>query len=198
MNCRDWEERLALYAEGDLAKEEAAQVERHLGECPGCQMYSSGLKESQVLLQEAHREPLAPAHFAAVRARVLADLERERRPFWRHGWVFGFALVAAGLVALSVLPPVRSWLLPGHRPVPKPPVVALEHPPAVSAGGLAAGVLVPAGNLATPAARRVASGRPSHLRRAREKAESNEPILIKMVSDNPDVVIYWIANTKGE
>lgn len=199
MNCRNWEERLALYAGGDLPKDEAAEVERHLGECPGCQLFSSGLKESQELLQELHREPLAPAHFAAVRARVLAELERGRRPFWRRGWVLGFAAVAAALlVAPAVLrrdvPPVRSLLAPGRRPTPKSPEVAMEHQPAGSAGGLAAGVLVPPGTPLTQRVPRIAT----HQRRARPKAQLGEPVLIRMVSDNPDVVIYWIADTRGD
>lgn len=197
MNCRDWEERLALYAGGDLPKDEAFEVERHLGECPGCQLFSSGLKESQEMLQELHREPLSRAHFAAVRARVLAELERGRRPFWRRGWVLGFAAVATALlVAAAVLPPVRSLLAPGHRPTPKPPVVASEHPSAGGAG-LAAGVLVPAVDQGTPVPRRVPH-RPPHPRHAQSKAEPGEPVLIRMVSDDPDVVIYWIADTRGD
>jgi hypothetical protein len=188
MNCRDWEERLALYAGGDLPKDEAVQVERHLGECPGCQLFSSGMTESQELLQQWHREPPAPVHLAAVRARVLAELERERRPFWRRGWVFGFAAAAAALlVAPAVLPPVRSLLAPGHRPG-KPPEGASEHPP-VSLLGVTKqrDEGVPRG-----------PGGPPHQRSARPKAQPGEPMLIRMVSDNPDVVIYWIADTRGE
>jgi hypothetical protein len=195
MNCKDWEERLALYAGGDLSKDEAAQVERHLGECPGCQMFSSGLKESQELLQELHREPLAPAHFAAVRARVLAELTvgqtivfRGLSAFWR--WAFGLAAVAAAvLVAIAVS---REF-----RPIPKPPIVALRHPPANIGGGLAAGVLVTPVSQAPPVAQRVPKIA-THQRRVRAKAQPSEPLLIKMVSDDPDVVIYWIAETRGE
>jgi anti-sigma factor RsiW len=183
MNCRDWEERLALYAGGDLPHDEAVQVERHLGECPGCQMFASGLKESQELIQELHREPLAPAHFARVRAQVLAQLEREQRPFWRRGWAFGFAAVA---VATLVMLAVR----PAHKPVPRPPEVAVGHPPAPV-------LPEPASILghATTVANR--QQRPPR-RFARAKAQPGEPVLIRMVSDDPDVVIYWIADTKGE
>jgi hypothetical protein len=164
-------------------------VERHLGECPGCQMFSSGLTESQGVLQEFHREPLAPAHFAAVRARVLAELERRRRPFWRRGWAFGFAAVAVALLVV-VAPPVRSLLAPNPRPIPKSPVAS-------SAGGLAAGVFVPPDSQGAP----VTQGSPriaSHPRRARLKAQRGEPVLIRIVSDNPDVVIYWIAEARGD
>ncbi|MGA9626465.1 MAG: zf-HC2 domain-containing protein, partial [Bryobacteraceae bacterium] len=79
MNSSDWEERVALHAGGDLPPAEAAEVERHLRECAACQVLASGLKQSLALLKEAHNEPLAPAHFSAVRARVMAELEQKRR-----------------------------------------------------------------------------------------------------------------------
>ena len=46
-------------------------------------------------MREAHQEPIAPAHYAAVRARVLAELGRERRPLWRHAWAWGLAAAMA-------------------------------------------------------------------------------------------------------
>jgi anti-sigma factor RsiW len=79
MNCVDWEERIALYAGGDLAPAEAQAVERHVAECAGCQMLLSGLRQSLALVREVHSEPVEAAHFAAVRARVLAELERVRQ-----------------------------------------------------------------------------------------------------------------------
>ncbi len=59
------------------------------------------IEETLAMLREAHEEPIAEAHYAAVRARVLAQLEMKRRPWWRGVWAYGFAgiAVAAGLVA---------------------------------------------------------------------------------------------------
>jgi anti-sigma factor RsiW len=188
MNCKECEDRLALYLGGDLPRDEAALVERHFGECPGCQVFASGLKEAQALLQESHREPLAAAHFAAVRARVLAELERERRPFWKRGWVFGFAAVAAALlvIASALLPQARSRLAPVTKV--QPSVVAREHLPAqVESATKQGDEGVPSG-----------SGGPPHKRRVRPRVVVGEPVLIKVVSDNPDVVIYWIADTRGD
>ena len=75
MNCVEWEARVALHAGGDLAGAEAAEVERHLGECSACQVLWSGVRESLAVLQAAHAELPAAAHFTAVRARVMAELE---------------------------------------------------------------------------------------------------------------------------
>ena len=172
MNCREWEERLALYAGGDLIGDEAAQVERHLTDCPGCQVFSSGLLEAREWLHQAHREPVATAHFAAVRARVLTGLERERRSFWRRWWVAGLtATAAAALVALAVWPQTT------------PPVAA---PAAVMAR-------IPAAPLVGPAPLP-----PPRKESPQHSVKAGEPVLIKVLSDNPDVVIYWIAETKGE
>ena len=84
--------------EGDLPAAEAAELETHLAACDECRgaagMYGAGIE----LLREAHREPIAEAHYAAVRARVLAELRQERRPVWRWIWVGGLAAVAVAAV----------------------------------------------------------------------------------------------------
>ena len=172
MNCTDWEERLALYAGGDLAAEQAAEVERHLADCAGCQMFASGLRASLELLEGAHEEVPEPAHFAAVRYRVRAQLERERRPLWRRAWAYGFAAVAAALLVAVAVRPSR-WV------APLPPQVAMVQPPAAPLPSVAP--------------------RPVHVRRKpHPKVEPGEPVMVRLVTDNPDVVIYWIAERKGE
>jgi len=130
MNCRDWEERIALHAGGDLPPAEAAAVERHLRECAGCQVLASGLKQSLALLKEAHDQPLPAAHFSAVRARVVAQLEQKRRPLWAWAWSFGLAAPRcvvgnAGAAAGADAGTPRARVAVNHSPV----VVA--HEPAV-------------------------------------------------------------------
>jgi anti-sigma factor RsiW len=177
MNCGNWEERIALYAGGDLQAAEAAEVERHLGDCPGCQVFASGLKDSLEVLQGAHREPIAPAHFAAVRARVMAELEGARQPWWRKAWVYG--LVAAAVALVLVLAPrpaapvhprqIAVRPVPPEVPAPAPVVAKVVH-----------------------AARR----RRSHP--AVFHSDPGSPIVVKLLTDDPDVVIYWITDKSGE
>ena len=177
MNCRDWEERIALHAGGDLPPAEAAEVERHLRECAGCQVLASGLKQSLALLKEAHDEPLAPAHFSAVRARVVAELEQKRRPLWAWAWSFGLAAAAVALL-------VTLALRPGRTPERRAPVVAVNHPPVVVAHEPA----VP-----PPPHRRVAR---RVVRPIVPDAPDPEPLIVKLQTDDPNVVIYWIADRK--
>ena len=121
------------------------------------------------LLKEVHQEPIAPADYAAVRARVMNELARRARPWWSHGWVWGLA--AAGVALLAVATNV-DW-----RPRVEPmPVVALAHP-------------------AAPEVRKAARRPP--IARETRKAKG-EALLVRMLTDDPDVVIYWIAGPKGE
>jgi anti-sigma factor RsiW len=177
MNCSDWEERIALHAGDDLPPAEAAEVERHLRECAGCQVLASGLKQSLAWLKEAHHEPLAPAHFSTVRARVMAELEQKRRPLWAWAWSFGLAAAAVALL-------VTLALRPGRTPERRAPVVAVNHPPVVV-------VHEPA--VPPPPHRRVAR---RVVRPIVPDAPDPEPLIVKLQTDDPNVVIYWIADRK--
>jgi len=176
MNCSHWEERIALHAGGDLPPAEAVEVERHLRECAGCQVLASGLKQSLALLREAHDEPLAAAHFSAVRARVVAELEKGRRPSWWWAWTYGLAAVAVALLVMLALRPGRT------------PVVARTNRSLTVAAPSLPAVAVP--EPATPPHRRVAR------RVVRVNVPEPEPLIVKLQTDDPNVVIYWIADRK--
>lgn len=174
MHCKDWEERVVLHAGGDLPADQAFAVERHLAGCSGCQVLWSGMKESLDLLHEAHAEPLPAAAYTAVRGRVMAELARRR--IWRRYWVAGLAGAAAMLVALTL----AIW--PEHRVQPLPPVaLAIPKAPEVQ--------LIPVSPSPRP--------RPRALERrvvARRKTEPRQPLLVRLVTDDPNVVLYWIAD----
>jgi hypothetical protein len=139
MMCVEWETRVALHAGGDFVGAEAAEVERHLGECSACQLLWSGVRESLAVLQAAHAEVPTAAHFAAVRACVMAELERSARPWRRLAWISGAAAVAA-LLLVAMLWPVRR--------VPEAPRLLARIP---AAPGMAK---------AAPAARRMVARAP--------------------------------------
>jgi anti-sigma factor RsiW len=184
MNCGEWEERLALYAGGDLVPAEKAEVERHLQDCTGCQVFLSGLSEGLQVLRDAHAQEVAPAHFAAVRARVLAELGRGRRRWWLQRWAFGLA--TAALLLLVVL-----WMWPARRSAPQPQVVRVSPAPEVP-------VTAPKGPAPAPVphvSRRARTPRPA---RPKPVVEPAKPLVVKLVTDDPDVVIYWLTETRGD
>jgi hypothetical protein len=162
MSSCGWEERVALYAGGDLA---SADVERHLAECANCRSLLSGVRETMALAQAAHHEPIGEAHYSAVRARVLSEIEQGRARRWRFAWAY--AMAAAAMVLA-----VAMWPRPELR-------LALSVPPA-------------------PAAPVVARVELPKARHTIETAVKTETVTMRIETDNPDVVIYWITESKGE
>ena len=112
------------------------------------------------VLREAHAEEPDSAVYAAMRARVLAEL----RPKRRWGWVWAAVGVAAGLGAWGIAGRMRVQELPLR------PIVAAAAP-------------------APP--QRVAA-------KARRRPVKTEEIVMKIETANSDVVIYWIAEAKGD
>ena len=166
MNCVEWQERIALHVSGDAGATGAEEVERHLRECAGCQVFWSGLKESLAVLREAHAELPDTAHFTAVRARVIAELERSRQVWRRLAWISG---VAAAIVMMVALWPRRADLPPA------PPRMVASIPPAP---------------LAVSVPRKVPMERPV----ARLAKAPHTPLTIQMQTSDPNIVIYWIAD----
>jgi hypothetical protein len=193
VNCTDWEERVSLYAGGDLAAAEALDVERHIAGCAACQLVLSGVREGLELLREAHDAEIAPAHLAAVRARVLAQLGRERVLWWRV-WLFGLALGTAALIAALAVWPGRQPGTP-ETTMPAPPQLAVHHAPPPDVALVPPEAAMPAD--AAPL-RRVRSVRRKPRKLAPRNSGPAEPLVVKLVTDNPDVVIYWIADKRGE
>jgi hypothetical protein len=165
MNCREWEERIAA----DL---EDPGVVRHVADCAGCQVFASGLRETLAALRTAHADPIAPSHYAAVRARVMAELRPRRR--WR--WVWAVAGVAAVVLVVASIGIQREM-----RVAELPLRVAAVVPPA-------------------PAVRVTKRRTPPIPKRpvVAKKVAPSEEIVVKVETGDPDVVIYWITETKGE
>ena len=168
MNCLDWEERVALFAGGDLAE----GVEQHLAECAGCREFCAELVATMDSLRDEHRSEIDAAHFTAVRSRVMAEIERGRRVWRRLAWASGVGIAAALMLGVVMRP----------GPLPSPPArVALTIP--------GAELVRSAGEIRQPAGstRSRASGR-------RGRLPHREPVVVKLQTKDPNIVIYWIAD----
>jgi len=97
VRCRGVQEKLNLYAAGELLPSVGAQIESHLQACPACRKELARLRRLETLLRAATTPPL-PEGFAA---RVLAET-KERAP----------ATVAAR--ALARRGALLSWERPGQ------------------------------------------------------------------------------------
>jgi hypothetical protein len=171
VSCAEWEERVALWAGGDVEGSEAAEVERHTADCAGCREFAAGITADLAALRA---DPITAADLTAVRTRVLARIDAVRRPWWRTVWAWGFAAAAAVIAVFATVP------RPG--PAPAPPRVAMAHPTAP---------YVERFTPARPPPRRVIMRAAAP---APPPAPKPEPLVIKLLTDDPDVIIYWIAS----
>ena len=185
MNCQEWEERIALYVAGDRAAADAGETERHIAGCAGCQVFWSGMKQSLEWLREAHQEEIAPAHYAAVRARVMTQLERGRAPWWKQVWVYRVGLAA--VVVVIALMMARPHAQSPRVAMAKAAVVEVSADAGQGAGSRPGGL---------PHYRHAVVSEASRTRRSGGLPHNAETILVKLETDNPDVVIYWIAEKK--
>ena len=124
------------------------------------------------LMRQHQRQVLVTA------LRLMAELERGRAAWWRQVWVYGVGLAAVAVLVMMV------------RPHAETARVAMVMPAAVVEIAADAG--------------QGAGSRPGGLphrevgRRKRLPHRQAETILVKLETDNPDVVIYWMAEKKGD
>jgi anti-sigma factor RsiW len=190
MSCLDFEKLIALDVEGDLPERKAAKLGKHLKACRNCQEFAEKLQASQALLKSLAQESPDMAVLQEVRQRVLDGIasgaEPHRFPAWR------FAL-GAGLAAIAIFAAATLWRPRGHgvseslgeiskqspaeavRPAP----TASEHP-------------------------RVRTEKAKHVLRQRKQSQGSlsasvklrqgEQLTVKLVTDDPNVVIYWLVD----
>jgi hypothetical protein len=136
---------ISAYIAGDLAGQDAQQVQAHLGTCDICRELADNLQKSLHALQILQMEP-SEDRFRRMRVRVLQEIAVPRRsPVHSFHWPFGVgwspALLAATVSLIFVVSTV--WLL---RPVARGPRLerasveieaspANEAPPKTVAGG---------------------------------------------------------------
>lgn len=177
MNCADWEERIALYAGGDAGPAEAAAVEQHLTECAACRAFAAEVRQSM--------ETLGDADLAAVRAGVLAEIAAAHRARRRWIWAGAMAAVAAAAALVIIL------AAPIAKPAPVP-MVHLQLPPAPV---MQMPEIAPVRRAAVVRVRH-RTRQPAAIRPAMQPKA--QPLVVKLVTDDPNVVIYWITGKSGE
>jgi len=178
MSCDKFEPLIALYVENDLTVAETQAVESHLAGCDSCRKFAAEMRESQGALKTLRTEFVDDAVLLQVRTEVLGVAShRERGVAWLR------YAIAAGLV-LALL---AGWLVrrqTGNTLVGVQSVHAIFPAP-------------PAQPVVRPRQSRVVASRVR--RRPRQKAPrfKSEPLVVKMITDDPQVVIYWLVDQNG-
>lgn len=198
MSCERYEEKIALAAGGDLDAGEQRRLDRHLAYCPACRAFAEEMRQSRGAVRRLARVPIGDEVFARVRAgvfeRAAAEAEKRRLP---PRWLAAAAVLVVALGA-------ALWQLRRGAPEPRivertsPPVAgsmeppseheALGAPPAVDSPSAVADLETPpppeaptAGAAAPPPA---------------APPPAAEPLVIRWVTDDPDVVIYWLVDSQ--
>jgi len=213
------ERELALWAGGDLPAAETARLEEHLAGCPECRALADGLRESQAALAALAGEPIDPEALARVRRGVLRRLE-ERRP---RPAAAPWLLAAAAALALAALalglwlqgsrPPEPAVVAarpngaseaPAERPERARPesadreVDSAPRPGDEPGSRIAAAAPEPSPGPALPAPE-MAPAPPSPDPPVQSAAVAPAPesptesMVIQVVSDDPDIVFYWLV-----
>ena len=195
MNCRGWNPHIALYVEGDLEPDLARQLETHLGGCVECRGFADTLRETQAEMRQLRSEAIETSSLNRVRANVLQQVRaiEEHRTWldWAAIWIWGgfrwrFALL--GSVAL-VLFAVSLWRM-STTPLPSPeiasamlPVIEIPKTTEVAA------TVVPVQQHMKPQHRL----KPAH----RVELEARPDTVVQILTDDPNVVIYWLIDQTG-
>ena len=155
--------------ERDIASDvESEGLRAHVAVCANCREYAREIEQNRFALST---KAIDPAAFDGVRRRVLDQIQAEKR---RSAWWAWPAAVAA-CVALLVS---SALVLKLRNPAPPRPVEFAKAPKLVQ-------WTVPA---------RVRSAPP---RRARIVAH-RDPLVVKMLTNDPDVIIVWLVDQKGD
>jgi anti-sigma factor RsiW len=186
----DFEKLIALDVEGDLPERKAAKLGEHLKVCPNCREFAEKLQASQAVLKSLAQEPMDEAMLREVRRRVLGGIAPEGAPHRFLAWRFALGAV---FVATAIFATATLWRLRGHgvsegtREISKQPrMAAVRAAPTVSEH---------------PQAR---TEKVKHVLRQRKRSQapliaSGKPpqvaqLTVKLVTDDPNVVIYWLVD----
>ena len=212
MNCQEWEQSIALWIEGDLPRSGAERVERHLSSCAACRSFADELAETQAKLKLMRDEAADEVALRSIRTRVMERLEGNQRAGttgFRASWGMTYAVGgAAALLGVSL----GLWALFSDTPTrvtsPGPEIVA-EAPTPIEAAPLAPSVPKPeapveVAEVAPPSPPPEAAG--DSVREENEEivseppaepAEEPETLVVKLLTDDPNVVIYWLVDQDG-
>ena len=213
MKCYS-EQLLALYVEGDLPTggavydralfqkiEDETEIARHVETCAACAEAVKKLRASQSILKSFREDSVTLDALVTVRSRVFESVERaDRFSLWLNveRLLFtGFRRYALAGFAVAVMAGGLVWYSqPGVQPKRESVQTAI--------------VTAPANDVTVGAERKVdssAAPRPvKHVRRhaspprdepASVPAEEPQQIVMKIVTDDPNIVIYWLFDQKG-
>jgi anti-sigma factor RsiW len=199
-NCLP-EDVLSLYVEGDVPQM-AAVIQRHLHECAACSLRVAAFQESQSIFKSLGQETVSSAALASVRTRVVDEVRHRGGGFRLFLWLG--RLAPAGLpwryalgslaIVLAVSAVVWRSRVPEQRPERLAPVAATA-PVEITRPAVAV-AKAPATLHHPKHVKRVPAPKPKPATAHVE--EEPHQIVMKIITDDPNIIIYWLLDPKGD
>ncbi len=141
MSCRNFEDQIVEYLDGELRSESIAALEGHLRDCAACAAEFAATKEALAALDDSLADPPGmdvEAGLAAVCKRLAEDEVETPATSWYvtlRWWLGGglAAAAAAALVAVTYSGPDPSIINSGAPPGSQQPETAATLPPRADA-----------------------------------------------------------------
>ena len=191
MNCNGFDQLVALYVEEDLSGSERARVEAHLKECSSCWDLAEDLRQSQSLFKMIREDVPDETALAALRDRVLGQVSGLESMTWFERVIYGGfrRKVALASVALLMIGSGALWLVREPDVAPKAPAIVVVPP-----------------SIPEPPPEPLPPQEPKPVRLPEAvpppvlAAEIEEPrqVAIKFLTDDPNIIIYWLVDEKGD
>ncbi len=210
MKCSRWHGKIALYAGGDLDAAGARGVEKHIAGCASCRDLAESLSADRPTLVQLDARATEDLDLDSIQSAVVAEIGTRRRAVRPFQTAPRMALAAAVALMMAVSAIVLfkdDWREAqiaedssrGAVQVIEPTIEVPEGEPvvAVSSSPDASVVEIPAPR--PEPFDRVARAEPPAVREAVvSPSVPAEPMTIKILTDDPEVVIYWIVEAKGD
>ncbi|HLQ78672.1 MAG TPA: zf-HC2 domain-containing protein [Terriglobia bacterium] len=215
MNCAAFEKSIALYVGNDIRVSERRSVETHLEGCAACRELANDLRESQSVFKALRSGAVNASALTDLRQRVLNEVgDLEPAPGWvvaLHRLIFAGLRQRAAVAGFALAALVSGSLWFGQPRVvvspaePGPVAIARFEAPSAPDN-------YPLSNV-TP---RITTVRPTPKHSAISVAVSlelstaelpAEPATLhtqntlapmKFLTDDPDIIIYWLPKDKGD
>lgn len=163
----------ALAASNDLGEHEQTELAAHLDHCESCRAAAVEFSRIGADLAALRDELVDPAVYAAIRQGVFDRIPN------RTNWRMAAALALAAALILMALVMWRD-----RRGQTAPPPIQ-PHPLRVSAPPVPAVV---------PVVEYPAKSVPGRHRGVEPNPPPEHPLVVKMLTDDPDVVIIWLVD----
>ncbi len=214
MTCARLERGVALWVGGELSARRAAWIAAHVAGCERCRILAERLRADRALVFEAADTPADTAALAAMREHLVVLVRNEALLARRAGrllpvrlrWATALAaalvvFAAAGVLVMRRAADTSRTLTaaaprPGSSPnVPQATSLAAAVPPSGLGRGRGKGpastqdTVIRAGKGSPPARHAVAQSQ-----RPAQREAPAEALVIKLLTDDPAVVIYWLVD----